>query len=108
GERMFRTPTYHAFRLHAAHLGATALPVEVSAADSVPNGSPAVTGTASRSDTGLTVTLINRHLSAAADVCVDLGLEASRARAELLTADSPRSTNCADMPDRVSPRSLSV
>ena len=37
GERMFRTPTYHAFRLHAPHIGATALRVEVSAAESVPN-----------------------------------------------------------------------
>src|SRR6185312_9619365 len=62
GERMVRTPTYHAFRLHAAHLGATALRVEVIAADTVPGGTPAVTGTASRSASGMTVTLLNRHL----------------------------------------------
>ena len=29
GPRFWRTPTYHALRLHAPHLGATALPVVV-------------------------------------------------------------------------------
>jgi alpha-N-arabinofuranosidase len=108
GARMFCTPTYHAFRLHAAHLGATALPVHTSAGESLPDGSPAVTGTASRAGGGIAVTLINRHLTLAADVCVDVGEEVGGATGQILTADSPRATNCADEPDRVALAPLTV
>jgi len=108
GPRMFLTPTYHAFRLHAPHVGATALRVEVVAADSLATGSASVSGTASRSNGGLAVTLINRHLHESADACVDLGVDALDARAEVLSASSPRATNSADEPERVALRSLPV
>jgi alpha-N-arabinofuranosidase len=108
GARMFCTPTYHAFRLHAAHMGAVALPVDSSLGDSLPDGSPAVTGTASQGGDGLTVTLINRHRSRAADVCVDVGVDVGSATGQILTADTPRATNCADEPDRVALRELAV
>jgi alpha-N-arabinofuranosidase len=108
GARMFRTRTYHAFRLHAPHLGATALPVRSSAGESLPDGSPAVTGTASRAVSGIAVTLINRHLALGADVCVDLGGDVGSAVGQILTAATPRATNCADEPERVSLAPLQV
>ena len=109
GPHMWRTPTYHALQLHAPHLGATALPVEVQAAQSLPDGSPAVSATASQSASGMAVTIINRHLQAPADVCVDCGIAAFRdGHARLLTASSPRDENSADSPDRVAPTDLPI
>ncbi len=61
GAEMWRTPTYHALRLHAPHLGATALQVEVGHSLSLPDGSSAVSATASRTDSSLAITVINRH-----------------------------------------------
>jgi alpha-N-arabinofuranosidase len=109
GPRMWRTPTYHALRLHAPHLGATALSVEALAAESLPDGSPAVSATASQTDQGMAATIINRHFSKPADVCVDCGVAAlKRGEAQLLTATTPRATNSADEPDRVAPRALEI
>src|SRR5205085_5996373 len=70
GSRMWLTPTYHALRLHAPHIGATALPVEIAHGGSLPDGAPAVSATASRTDAGLAVTLINRHYKQEASVQV--------------------------------------
>jgi alpha-L-arabinofuranosidase len=67
-----------------------------------------VSGTASRSGNNLAVTLINRHLGRAADVCVDLGRVLATVEASVLTADSPRAVNSVDRPDRVKPRVLRV
>ncbi len=109
GSRMWLTPTYHALRLHAAHLGATALPVEVRRADSLPDGSAAVSATASRSAQGMAVTLINRHLTNDTEVCVDSGEAGfASARAQVLAAPTPDAANSADEPDRVVPINLSV
>jgi alpha-N-arabinofuranosidase len=108
GPRMWRTPTYHALRLHAPHIGATALPVAVLDADTLLDGSPAVSGTASRRNGSMSVTLINRHRLRGADVCVDLGLEMTEAQAQILTAAEPNATNCAEEPDRVSPTGTEV
>jgi alpha-N-arabinofuranosidase len=108
GPHMWRTPTYHAFQMHTPHLGATALRVEVSAADSLPDGSAAVTATASRSASGVAVTVINRHMRVEADVCVDVGHEFAQTQGRVLTADSPRAMNCAEQPNLVAPRDLSV
>ena len=76
--------------------------------DSLPDGSPAVSATASRLGDGLAVTLINRHRSRAADVCVDIGLDVGSATGQILTAAAPQSTNCADEPDRVALSELAV
>ncbi|HEY3058990.1 MAG TPA: alpha-L-arabinofuranosidase C-terminal domain-containing protein [Chloroflexota bacterium] len=105
---MFCTPTYHAFRLHAPHVGATAVRVDATPADCLPDGSGGVSATASSSAGRLAVTLINRHLHNGADVCVDMGIEIAEASAELLTADSPRATNSMEDPGRVAPRPLQV
>jgi alpha-L-arabinofuranosidase len=109
GPRMWLTPTYHALRLHAPHFGATALPVEVDGADSLPDGSPAVSATASRTERGMAVTLINRHLQNGAEVCVEPGTGSfAEGNAQLLTAPTPHATNSADQPDRVAPIQVGV
>ncbi|HEY0583528.1 MAG TPA: alpha-L-arabinofuranosidase C-terminal domain-containing protein [Chloroflexota bacterium] len=109
GSRMWLTPTYHALRLHEPHLGATALPVEVDQADNLPDGSAAVSATASRSAQGMAVTLINRHLKQSASVCLDSGADGfTLANARVLSAESPAAANSADEPDRVVPTELPV
>jgi alpha-N-arabinofuranosidase len=108
GPRMWLTPTYHALRLHAPHIGATALPVAIDRGGSLPGGSPAVSATASRSSAGLAVTLVNRHYSAAASVRIVCGDAPGQARGQQLTADSPRAANSVDAPDRVVPSALEV
>jgi alpha-N-arabinofuranosidase len=94
-------------RLHAPHIGATALPVEVEHGNSLPDGTAAVSATASRTDDRLAITLINRHYDHGASV--RLTCDASgQARGQLLTADSPRAVNSPDQPDAVVPVALAV
>jgi len=102
GARFWRTPTYHALRLHGLHLGATALPVDVDLGDSLPDGSPGLSATASRSADGLAVTLINRHRHLGTEVCLDGDLGFDTAKGLVLTAASPAAANSADNPDNVS------
>jgi alpha-N-arabinofuranosidase len=101
GARMWLTPTYHALRLHAPHLGATALPVSVEGGGSLPDGSRALSATASRTDRGLAVTLINRHYQQGAGVRIVGVGSAGKASAQILAADSPSAVNTADAPDHV-------
>jgi alpha-L-arabinofuranosidase len=108
GGFMWRTPTYHALRLHAPHIGATALPVEVSAGTSLPDASAAISGTASRSETGMAVALINRHRHAEAEVCIEETHGFASARGQLLHAAAPNAANSADEPDHVVPTSIAV
>ncbi len=107
--QMWLTPTYHALRLHEPHLGASGLPVEVGRADSLPDGSAAVSATASRNAQGMAVTLINRHLKNNADVCLDSGVAGfAAASARVLTASTPAAANSADEPDRAAPTELPI
>lgn len=108
GPQMWLTPTYHVLRMHRPHIGATALPVYLDGGSSIPGGSSAVSGTASRNDAGLAVTLINRHWDRPADVRIAGVGARGQARGELLTADTPRATNSAGRPDRVAPAPLAV
>ena len=108
GDRIWLTPTYHVLRMHAPHIGATALPVAVAGGASLPNGTSAVSGTASRTDAGLAITLINRHIKEEASVRIVCGDTPGQARGELLAADSPRAQNSADQPNRVAPTPLNV
>ncbi len=108
GAAMWLTPTYHALRLHAPHLGATALPVAGDGPLVLPDGSAAVTATATSGDRGLAVTLVNRHLDRSADVCLVVPEVAGDAGAAVLTADTPRAVNSADDPERVVPAVLEV
>ena len=109
GARTWLTPTYHTLRLHEPHLGASALPVEVGRADSLPDGSAAVSATASRSAQGMAVTLINRHLKNDAEVCIESGATGfGSASARILSAPTADAANSADEPDRVAPTDLPV
>jgi alpha-N-arabinofuranosidase len=108
GRRMWLTPTYHALRLHAPHIGATALAAEVERGDSLPGGSNAVSVTASRTADGLAITLINRHFDAPASVRVVCADAPEDATGHVLAADTPRATNSADAPDTVAPARLAV
>jgi alpha-N-arabinofuranosidase len=108
GPRMWLTPTYHALRLHAPHLGATALAVETDQADSLPNGSSAVSATASRTSTGLAITLINRHYDAPASVRIVCADAPDGASGQLLAAAMPNAANSAETPNAVAPAQLAV
>jgi alpha-N-arabinofuranosidase len=105
---MFRTPTYYALQLHGPHMGATALPLEIAVGDTLPDGSPAVSGVASRGPDGTAVTLINRHRHSAAEVCIEVGHSVRDRCADVLAADTPAAMNSAAEPERVRPRPLEV
>jgi len=108
GGQMWLTPTYHVLRMHAPHIGAIALRVDVTGGSSVPGGASAVSATASRNAAGQAITLTNRHWDQPADVRI-AGVEGARqAQAELLTADSPSAVNSAREPKRVAPSALTV
>jgi len=108
GPAMWLTPTYHALRLHAPHIGATALPVAVGRGFSLPGGAPAVSATASRTGAGLAVTLINRHVGQPASVRIVCADAPDRASGQLLAADSPQAQNTAANPGRVAPTAVEV
>ena len=108
GARMWLTPTYHALRMHTPHIGATALPVEVAQSDSLPDGSSAVSATASRTDDGIAITVINRHFHKPASVRLTCADAPERAAGQLLAADSPRACNSAGAPEQVAPVTLAV
>ena len=96
GPGFARTPTYYAFALHKPHVGAKALPVDVSSGSRTPSGGPAVSATASRNESGGgAVTIVNRHLDRAATVQVELPgwSDATVATATLLTAGAPNAQN---------------
>lgn len=107
GTTCVKTPTYHAFSLHSPHIGAQAMVAEVATDVTLPTGRQAVSATASRSDVGTAVTLVNRHLDRAVTTGVwGTGLVLFRAR--VLGADSANAVNSPERPDRVSPRPLEV
>jgi alpha-N-arabinofuranosidase len=99
GERMWLTPTYHALHLHVPHIGAEALPVSIDQADNLPDGTGAVTGTASRTAQGTAVTLINRHYTN--EAVVRFNATGLNAQGKLLSADRPNAVNSAQQPDHV-------
>ena len=107
GNRMWVTPTYHALRLHIPHIGATALPVDAEHGSTLPDGTPAVSATASHKDGQQAITLINRHHDQSASVRL-VGGSTAQATGQLLTASSPREVNSVDQPDRVAPTTLAV
>jgi alpha-N-arabinofuranosidase len=108
GGAIWLTPSYYALQLHAPHIGAAALPVEVTRGVAIPGGPSAVTATASRSDVGTTVTITNRHYDHAASVTLDAPSTARVAQARILAADDPRAGNSVAQPNRVVPAALEV
>ncbi len=106
GAAMWLTPTYHAFSLHAPHIGAAALPVELVHTAVLPDGGAAVSATASRKDGQVAVTVINRHISQPAKVKLSGSGAGAQAAGRLLAADSPQAVNSSDQPERVAPVEL--
>ncbi len=109
GTDFWCTPTYHAFRLYSGHIGATALTTTVdSTTFALPDGTAGISATASAGGDGsYTVSLINRHLDQAAQVAVR-GVSGAKAKAQLLTADTPKAANSALAPNAVAPVELEV
>jgi len=100
GARMWCTPTYWTLHLHKPHMGATALAVEAS---------DSVTATASRTDGGMAVTVINRDLHRDAEVCVEAHAPSlTSVRARLLTAPEANASNSGDEPECVRPTELAA
>jgi alpha-L-arabinofuranosidase len=81
------------------HLGAQALPVKVDQSDSLPDGSSAVTATASVGTHGTSLTIINRHYSD--DAVVRFKLTGKNATAQIMLADAANAFNSAAQPERV-------
>jgi alpha-N-arabinofuranosidase len=113
GAAMWLTPTYYALQLHTPHIGATALTVETSQGTSIPNGqfnvsSSAVSATASSSERGTAVTLINRHFDQAASVTLVTSGVNKVVKARILAGDSPRAQNSIEKPDNIQLADLSV
>lgn len=108
GGAMWVTPTYHVLRMHTPHIGAQALPVEHAAGHALPDGSPAVTATASRSADGAAITVVNRHYNQSASVRIAGLGQWQQASGELLAADDPRAQNNAQAPQAVAPTALAV
>ncbi len=106
--QMWLTPTYHVLRMHTAHIGAQALPVVVDGAASLPAGGSGVSATASAQGNGVAVTVINRHLSASAEVAIAGIAGGVGATGTLLTAGNPADGNSAAAPDAVAPAALAV
>jgi alpha-N-arabinofuranosidase len=110
GAAMWVTPTYYALQLHQPHIGATALPVEITHGISQPGSEniSSVTATASVKDSKTAVTLINRHFSQPSAVRLITSDTASLESATLLTADHPRAVNSLENPSHVAPTPLQV
>ena len=108
GARMWLTPTYHALRLHAPHIGATALPVEVLGGDTLPDSTAAVSATASRAGDAVAVTLINRHYQKSAAVRIGGAGGGGDAHAQILAANAPNAANTADAPNNVALAALDI
>ncbi len=113
-EKLWLTPTYHVFRMYAAHLGNLSLQDELAGPEyEVPATSgpakrlPLVDVSASRrpSDGGLVLTLVNRHLSEAIECVVQVhgSLAVAEGKLQQLQGDDVRARNGADAPGRVQP-----
>jgi alpha-N-arabinofuranosidase len=109
GAHFWRTPTYYVFQLHTAHIAATALPVEIVDGPSLPDGSNAISATASQSiDGNQTITVINHHRHRDVEIAIAGVASGGVTTGQVLTADDPVAGNDATSPDRVVPRALTV
>ena len=107
GTRMWLTPTYHALRLHAPHIGAVALPVHTAKGERLPGGSPAVSATASQRGDSVAFTVVNRHFDQPAGVSFGANLGGS-ADGQLLAGASADAGNSLAEPNVVAPVVLLV
>lgn len=113
-EKLWLTPTYHVFRMYAAHLGNLSLQDELAGPEyEVPGPAgatkrlPLVDVSASRrpGNGDLVLTLVNRHLSEAIECVVQVhgGLDVADGQLQQLQGDDVRARNSAAEPCRVQP-----
>jgi alpha-N-arabinofuranosidase len=107
GAGLWLTPTYHALRLHAPHLGAEALPVRANGGARVGGGMPAVSATASQRGGAIAVTVVNRHYTAGAEVLLQ-GAGGRTAEGQVLSGPRADAANSLAAPDLVAPHALPV
>ncbi len=105
-EKMWTTPTYHAYDLYRPHMGGaavrTALECEMLQLEQSGESLPLVSASASRKDNEIFITLTNLHLSDTAEVSISVGeSELAAVAARKLAADAPNATNSAQEPGRV-------
>lgn len=101
--QVVKTPTYHVFDLYRAHQGANLLASHWSSPDAA-DGLPAVSGSASRQGDTFTLTLVNTHLTDAAEVTVSVGdARLSDIQTRTITAGDSRACNTYDAPEQVQP-----
>ena len=113
GDKLIRTPTYHAFELYKPFKDATFVPVEAETLPDYELGEvsvPLVSATAALTEAGdLVVGLVNLHASDAVDVEIELhGFAATAASGRVLTGDAIDAHNTFDHPDAVMPGTLAV
>ncbi len=100
GGQFWRTPTYHVLQQHGVHIGATALRTEVQPDHLLPDGTLAISATATTGG----LTLVNRHISESIRVRVPAGFNVGTS----LFAVSSRDENSATNPNRVAPVKVAV
>lgn len=111
GDKMILTPTYHVFKMYAGHQDATFIPVEIQS-EEYSFGSdaiPAISGTASKKDGKVTVSLSNTNPHKQIKVTVDLssGKVKKVTNGTLLTAPAFNAVNTFDKANTVSPKAFS-
>lgn len=87
GDRMWLTPTYHALRMHAPHLGGQVYRTVIEGGPQTPTGRSALSATATSGG----VTITNRHLSEAATIRVNADMNLKSAF--LLSSQNPSDEN---------------
>ncbi|MBS1727762.1 MAG: alpha-N-arabinofuranosidase [Armatimonadetes bacterium] len=87
GEAMWLTPTYHVLHLNQGHIGGDAYRVEVEGGPMLPNGTPAISATA----TMAMMTLVNRHMTET----IEVEIPALYCMGQVLAADQPNAQNSA-------------
>jgi alpha-N-arabinofuranosidase len=113
GDRIVRTPTYHAFEMYIPFQDSTYLPLTI---DDVPAYSvgdvtvPQVSASSALVANGdLVIGLVNLHAKDAIEVTASIrGFGATAASGRVLTGDAIDAHNTFDRPDTVAPRSLPV
>ena len=118
-DRLWLTPTYHAFKLFAGHMGNQVLQdelttpeLEVTQPEAGTTGMPLVSTSASRSPDGreLVMTLVNRHIKDTIETVVRIKGDSRVEAGHLyeLAGDDVRAQNSADEPERITPTHRSL
>jgi alpha-N-arabinofuranosidase len=119
GDKMWLTPTYHAFDLYKEHMGNDSVRVELDevgtvearAGDGRPVQQPTVSASASLDPTGreAILTLQNLHLTEPCECGIRLkGGKVEKVTAKILTARDVRANNGPDAPNKVRPKSFGI